>query len=119
MAMRVIVCGSRELRDERLVWAVLDKLRRPVVIVHGGCRNGADEHAKLWCSGKEGVTEEEHLADWIHGKGAGMMRNAHMASLGADVCIAFWNGYSNGTQDMMRQATRAGIPVRVVPLRKT
>lgn len=118
--MRVIVCGSRDMPNRGLVWAVLDKLRRPVVIVHGGCKSGADEHARSWCYAmrNEAVTEEAHPADWGRGHVAGPERNSRMAELGADVCLAFWNGRSNGTCDMLRKATAAGIPCRIIPVRE-
>ncbi len=118
--MRVIVCGSRDMPNRGRVWAALDKLRRPVVIVHGACKTGADEHTRNWCyeMRNEGVTEEAHPADWGRGHCAGPERNSRMAKLGADVCLAFWNGRSNGTCDMIRKATAAGIPVRVIPVKE-
>lgn len=36
-----------------------------------------------------------------------------MAALGADLCIAFWDGSSSGTLDMMERAAKYGIPIEV------
>lgn len=82
-------------------------------IVHGDAR-GADRLAGEE-AGKAGMLTEAHPADWdAHGKGAGLIRNAHMAALGADLCIAFWDGRSTGTAHMIGEARRRGIPVEVV-----
>lgn len=37
-------------------------------------------------------------------------------SLGADLCIVFWNGKSNGTKHAMDLAKKAGIPVEEISL---
>lgn len=45
---------------------------------------------------------------------AGLLRNVRMAGVGADLCIAFWDGRSTGTAHMIDQARAQGIPVEVV-----
>lgn len=125
---RVIVTGSRDWSDEQLVRDALDRLLdeltvpgacRELVIVHGDCPTGADFFAGRWGfdSAHQGVEVEAHPAGWnAHGKAAGPLRNAHMVSLGADLCLAFPLplGPSRGTRDCMKKADAAGIPVRVV-----
>lgn len=112
--MRVIVCGSRTWTDRDVIWDRLDKLPRPVTIVHGMCR-GADMLASAWATNFR-VEQEGHCANWLtYGKGAGHIRNSEMAARGADLCIAFrMPGKSNGTDDMVKKARAAGIPVEVV-----
>jgi hypothetical protein len=114
--MRVIVCGSRDWRDYARVREVLDTLlaqRGPFVLVHGACATGADSIARAWGVGV--VQLEPHAADWKGlGNGAGPARNEVMASLGADLLLAFWDGRSRGTRDMIRRAVAHGIPVRIV-----
>mgnify|MGYP001615276374 CR=1 FL=1 len=127
MSARIIVCGSRTWDDFDTVAVELrllaDRWRhdssglpRDVTIVHGACPTGADKLADDWCA-KAGIAKvERHPADWdSHGKGAGFVRNRKMAELGAVLCLAFWDGVSKGTLDMITQATRRGIPVRIVP----
>lgn len=119
--MRVIVCGSRKWHDRGLIADTLNALvakydlRFPEpTIIHGKCPRGADRLAGEE-AGKAGMVVEEHPADWdAHGKRAGLIRNAHMAALGADLCIAFWDGESTGTAHMIGEARKRGIPVEVV-----
>jgi hypothetical protein len=113
---RIIVCGSRDWRDYETIRRVLDDLldtRGPFTLVHGACPTGADSIARAWGVGL--VPVEAHPADW-QGKGnaAGPERNEAMAELGADLLLAFWDGRSRGTQDMIRRGVAHGIPVRIV-----
>lgn len=110
--MRVIVCGSRRWRDRDAIVNRLFDLPVDSVIVHGGAQ-GADRIAQQEAQ-KLGFLIEEHRAEWgTYGKRAGLLRNTHMASLGADLCIAFWDGRSTGTQHMIEQAKAYGIPVEI------
>ncbi|MFF9118314.1 SLOG family protein [Streptomyces massasporeus] len=121
---RVLVTGSRDWPMPAVVWGALNDVRdealitdRSVVIVHGACPRGADDHAVKWCTTAtqfvNGVTEERHPANWqINGKRAGFIRNAHMVNLGADLCLAFIRNGSRGASHTARLAEEAGIPVR-------
>ena len=109
---RVIVCGSRKWRDRE---AIADRLfdLPPSTIVHGNAA-GADRIAEQEAL-KLGHLVESHPAEWdLYGKGAGPIRNQLMADLGASLCIAFWDGQSTGTADMVRRASKAGIPTETV-----
>ena len=113
--MRVIVCGSRRWRDRAAIERRLFELPDPgsVTIVHGGAQ-GADRICEQEAQ-KAGLLIEVHPADWGSlGKRAGLIRNELMASKGADLCIAFWDGRSTGTAHMMETARRYGIPVEVI-----
>lgn len=106
--MRVIVCGSREWSDREAIADRLFDLPPGSTIVHGNAK-GADRIAAQEGQ-KLGHLIEAHPADWErHGKSAGPIRNEHMASLGADLCLAFWDGRSRGTADMVDRAERHGI----------
>lgn len=93
---RILVTGSRDWSDEDAVWLAIDDAifgslvthNGQVVIVHGHCPTGADAIAdRLATEGDCRV--ERHPANWSQGRKAGPERNAHMVSLGADVCLAF------------------------------
>jgi hypothetical protein len=135
--LRILVTGSRNLRDHDLVrGALLDALAtystigRPV-LVHGGQvstdpatgeRYGADWIAEYeWRALSEAfavgdfaleLAVEAHPADWSrHGRAAGPIRNREMVAAGATCCVAFPLGRSPGTRGCMRLAEAAGIPV--------
>ena len=111
-ANRVIVCGSRKWSDRDRITDRLFDLP-PSIIVHGNAA-GADRIAAQEAQ-KLGLLVESHPADWKrYGKGAGPIRNREMADAGAALCIAFWDGQSSGTLDMMCRAHKAGIPVEVI-----
>lgn len=126
-SLRVLVTGSRQWPRERAV-VVRDVIaaaaggdRDPgcVTVVHGACQDregrllGADRWADLTAE-RLGYRVERLPADWARfGRGAGMIRNRAMVALGADVCLAFPLGASPGTRGCLREAERAGIPVRV------
>lgn len=64
--------------------------------------------------------EEKHIpvrrmpADWNkHGKAAGPIRNEQMA-IRADAFIAFWDGQSRGTANMIELAKKHNLKIQVV-----
>jgi len=113
---KVIVAGSRTIRCYDLVRGRLDELLAnvagPIEVVSGGA-DGAD------ALGERYAREREHRlqrfpADWHkHGKRAGILRNRQMARH-ADALVAFWDGRSTGTADVIRTAREQGLKVRVV-----
>ena len=124
MAIRILVTGSRDHPSRALIqdmitdWVVEHThYTDDVVIVHGDCPTGADHFAKElvedWNAvGFASIAEEPHPADWDQfGKYAGPKRNKEMAALGADICLAFPYGESKGTNNCIREAEAAGIPV--------
>ena len=118
--MRVIITGSRRWKDRKRIENRLFDLAiehagnlDDLVIVHGSAK-GADRIAHQEAE-KAGLRVEPHPADWEqYGKRAGVIRNEEMAELGGDLCIAFWDGRSKGTADMMERAKEHGIPVEVI-----
>lgn len=121
---RVLVTGSRTWPTPGAVWSALNDARdkafldgRRLVVVHGACPRGADQHVADWCatanSFADSITEEAHPAAWaLEGKRAGFIRNARMVNFGADTCLAFIAGGSRGASHTARLAEEAGIPVR-------
>lgn len=121
---RVLCTGSRGYEDEASVNVAMEQVYREwndeygkveLTWVHGACPGGADAIVSRSCK-KFGYKEEKHPADWsLNGKSAGFIRNDYMVRQGADICLAFWDGVSNGTRDCFTRAVKAGIPVRVIP----
>ncbi len=95
--MRILVTGSRGWGDRDAIdsalygaWAEFHGAEGPIVLVHGDCPTGADAIADyLWRARSGGEPVEAHPADWSIGRKAGPERNAHMVSLGANLCLAF------------------------------
>lgn len=117
---RILVTGSRDWTDvdaiAHALFAAWEELGRPngAVLVQGECHlGGADQiAAQIWQSW--GFPVEGHPAEMgPDGHVLGPKRNAHMVSLGADLCLAFPLPSSRGTKNCMRLAREAGIPVRV------
>ena len=120
---RILVCGSRDFRDD---WLVLHHLQygpwanwgSNFTLVHGRCPQGPDLWADIWAEGLD-VPREAHPADWAtHGKRAGFIRNAEMVatldpSHGGDMVLAFWDGESKGTKHTIDLALEAKINTEV------
>ena len=63
---------------------------------------------------ERGYAVEKYHADWNRdGKAAGPIRNTQMAKV-ADALIAFWDGNSRGTQNMIDLARLKPLPFRIV-----
>lgn len=113
--MRVIVAGGRDFMDYAKMVGSLDKILSSVVVeclVSGGAR-GADALGERYAADR-GHCVVRYPADWgLHGKSAGPVRNRLMAA-NADALVAFWDGKSRGTADMISVAREMGLRVRVV-----
>jgi hypothetical protein len=123
--MRVIIAGSRTVRDPLLVaramLAALGAGIEPSVVLSGAqkawdssrcCYFGADYFGTLWAA-ERGIPVEKYPAHWkIFGKAAGPRRNQTMVDR-ADALVAVWDGSSRGTADVIRRARVAGLRVHV------
>jgi hypothetical protein len=107
---RVLVTGSRDWTDTTTIAAVLRRWRTPgAVLVHGGARGADRIAAAIWRAW--GLPTEQHRADWDrHGNAAGYIRNQHMVTAGATVCLAFILDNSRGATHCAQIAETAGIP---------
>ena len=82
-----------------------------IVIVSGGCA-GADVLGERYAK-ENGYSIDRYPAEWQkYGRKAGIMRNAVMAD-NADALIAYWDGISRGTKNMIDEARKKGLAVRV------
>lgn len=113
---RVIVAGSREFKDYQLLEKTLDDFlqdRKEPTRILCGMAHGADELGLLYAH-RHNYELEKHPAKWnIHGKRAGFIRNEEMAN-NADALVAFWDGKSHGTKDMIKRAQEHGLGIRVI-----
>ena len=106
--MRVVIAGGREFNDYELLREICDEHISPdSEIVSGGAR-GTDKLGERYAT-ETGRDLKIFPADWNkHGKGAGHIRNKQMAEYG-DMLIAFWDGESKGTLNMIQTAKKLGL----------
>lgn len=109
---RVIIAGCRDFADYELLKENQNQKPEDIVIVSGHA-SGADALGERYAQ-ERGFGLETFPADWkANGRAAGPIRNAKMASV-AHTLIAFWNGKSRGTKNMIDTATKRGLQVAVV-----
>lgn len=115
---KVIIAGGRyfnnyELLKERCDYYLQNKLREGRVVIVSGHATGADSLGERYAQ-ERGLHCEQYPADWkAHGKAAGPIRNEQMANV-ANALIAFWDGQSRGTKNMINLAKSKGLKVAVV-----
>jgi len=123
--MRVLVCGSRDWIDRKLIEKTLldfhfSEMKSfedggKIDTIISGEAQGADLLAK-------GIAHHHKFkyigfpALWNqYGKRAGYVRNQQMLDEGnPDIVFAFWDGQSRGTKMMIDLAKKAGVPVKVI-----
>ena len=112
--MKVIIAGSRNFDDYKILKEFCDKVlaNQTHIEIVSGTAEGADLLGEKYASEK-GYTVKRFPADWEkHGKSAGPIRNEEMAKY-ADGLIAFWNGKSKGTKNMINLAKKYKLKIRI------
>lgn len=117
MEKRIIIAGSRNFNDYELVKKTVEKLIESDTIIISGTANGADKLG-------ERFAEEFNLklvkmpANWkTYGKSAGIIRNQKMSNFAKEkegILVAFWDGKSNGTKEMIKIAKKDNLEVHVI-----
>jgi hypothetical protein len=113
----VLVCGSRELSgsDWMRIYTRLEQLPDGTTVMHGDAR-GVDRKVEEFCRTLS-IPCRAFPADWErYGKRAGHVRNAEMLDKGPELVLAFWDGHSKGTENVIREARIRGIPLEVIPI---
>lgn len=130
--MRVIIAGSRNFNDYKLLKKKCNKIlkKQKKVVIISGHAEGADKLGERYAEEKgyrcntfpapwwdvKG-REEKELGTRADGtkywKGAGPCRNEVMANI-ADALIAFPIGRSPGTRDMIERAKKHGLKIRII-----
>ena len=122
--VRIIVAGNREYSDYEKLKSTLDNciayilrnsdyVASDIEIVEGECR-GADLLAKRYAE-ERGYKVTGFPAKWeSEGNAAGPLRNQRMALYASEeghagCLIAFWNGKSRGTKNMIDCATKKNL----------
>ena len=114
---RLIIAGGREFEDYALLSQSVDQyiseLDDQDIEIVCGCASGADALGARYGMSK-GYKINYYKPEWeTYGRAAGPIRNEKMAQ-NADSLIAFWNGSSAGTKNMISLARQYGLKVKVV-----
>lgn len=115
---RVIIAGGRyfenyDLVKEKCDYFLSEKKKTHQLIVVSGHATGADSLGERYAKEND-LQCELHPADWDRfGKSAGPKRNAEMAEV-ANALIAFWDGQSRGTKNMIELAKSKRLKVAIV-----
>lgn len=126
--MKVLVCGSRDWADVKVIEREFKKLPAGTTIIHGACPTGADAIADKLAM-KLGFKIKRYPADWDgelaatgSAKAAGpkrnskMIREEHRGGEPINFGLAFTSDLSRsrGTKDCVERAKKAGIKVEIV-----
>jgi hypothetical protein len=113
--IKVIIAGGRDFNDLNLLFKNCEEILKEyseIEIVSGGAR-GADKMGEYYANKKE-YQIKRFPAQWEkYGKSAGYIRNKEMSEYG-DLLIAFWDGSSKGTKNMIDLAESKKIPTHII-----
>ena len=106
--MRVAVIGSRTMTVEHLERYLPEEV---TVLLSGGA-SGVDASARQYAQ-THGLELREYLPEYNrYGRGAPIRRNRTIVEE-ADLVLAFWDGVSRGTQNVIQLCRKLGVPLRV------
>ena len=106
MNTRIIVCGCRDFSDKALCWKTLDEIlsKYSDIEIVSGHAKGADSFGEEYAV-QNSIPVKVFKPDWKqYGRAAGPIRNKRMLSYALEaeaVIIAFWDGESKGTKNMV------------------
>lgn len=106
--MKLIIAGSRTIKDNKKIIEYLDRYRNRVTEIVSGGALGPDFMAIEYAMAYN-IPYKVFKPDWEkYGKSAGMIRNIEMLKY-ADHLIAFWDGQSKGTKQIIDNASKYGV----------
>ena len=110
--MKIIVAGGRDFINKSIAFTVLDSIVKDDDVIISGHARGADTLGEFYAK-EHGLKMELYPAEWDkYGRSAGPIRNRQMAEA-ADALIAFWDGKSRGTKNMIETAKKLNLHVDV------
>lgn len=112
--IRVCIAGTRTFNDYSLMKTIITNAFFDISRLHiiSGHAKGADELGERFAN-ENNLLLDIYPADWkTHGKAAGHIRNAEMAQV-SDCLVAFWDGESRGTKNMIKNMKKLKKPVLI------
>ncbi|SFH76130.1 Protein of unknown function [Pseudobutyrivibrio sp. OR37] len=121
MLYRIIIAGGRDFNNKVLFSEEVNKIVKELGIdnieIISGHSSGADSLAELYAK-KHNISLKIFPAEWKkYGKAAGPIRNKQMLDYSLEeqsVLIAFWNGRSKGTRNMIERAKNEKTDIRII-----
>jgi hypothetical protein len=113
--IKVIIAGGRNFADFNKLCQVCDEFlqNHSNIEIVSGAYKGADLLGERYAA-ERNYPIKQFPAEWKrYGKSAGQKRNAEMATY-ADELIAFWDGKSKGTKNMIDLANQNGLNVKII-----
>jgi len=125
--VKVVVAGSRGFSDYELLKDQLRDILSDIVLnedsdaefeIVSGDAKGADKLGERFAKEKS-LKLVTFPANWKeNGKQAGMLRNVEMAKYASEsdrgVLVAFWDGVSRGTEQMIRMAEKYYLDIYII-----
>lgn len=117
-ANRIIVAGTRgynnRLEFHETLVKYIDNFDSNILFISGAAPSGADRLIIEWCE-KFKYPCLQCPADWSLGKSAGYKRNYEMSIIASQL-LAFHDGQSPGTGNMIDLMMQADRPVKVIKI---
>ena len=111
--MKLIIAGSRHFTDYAFAEKTIAEMNMEITEVVCGKARGADTVGEDWALAHQ-VPVKYFPAQWdLYGNAAGSIRNAEMAEYG-DYLLAFWDGKSRGTKNMIECMKKLGKHGKVI-----
>lgn len=119
--MKLIIAGGRGFNDydllEREVLTFISHCGvslQDIEIVSGGA-SGADKLGEIFANRRD-ISFRIFPANWKkYGRAAGPIRNQEMAKYSTHL-IAFWNGESKGTKNMITVAKKSNLVTKIIKI---
>lgn len=112
--MKIVIAGGRDFENYNLLREKCDEIiDSNLTEIISGCAKGADTLGERYAK-ERGFNTKLFPADWkTHGRKAGPIRNKQMADYG-EMLIAFWDGKSSGTKNMIENSKKLGLIVHII-----
>jgi len=111
--VKVVICGSRNLENYRLVEEAVSRSGYSISTVISGGARGVDRLGMAFARAHH-LPVQVFMPDWERlGKRAGFVRNRQMAEI-AEAVVAVWDGQSRGTRHMIELASLRNLPCFVL-----
>ena len=128
--MKIAIVGSRHFDDYNLLKSTMEAYQQEVTLIISGGAKGADELAEQWSKeflqqppiiirpNWQDITHQDALVKHddkgnAYDARAGLRRNEQIADQ-ADLVLAFWDGKSKGTKQMILYTRQIDTKIKVI-----